>query len=375
MKIKKVIGYSLSSTYGDGNVFGQPEGVKSIGLVEVHTDDGLVGIGETYTGVYVPELLEPVVKTIESLIVGKNPLEIEEVYNSMEIPFVSMNGFIRSIIGAIEIALWDIKGQVEEKPIYQLLSDTYTDNFGVYASGGSVVFSNDDIKKDISDILSQGFDSYKMRIGVKDINEDLDRVKTARNELGSNNLMVDAIQGTLNNWHQYNLVYNSKLLERYDLTWLEEPLHPSKLRELKRVYDMVNIPIATGEGLSGKLDFDSYLDSKCVDIIQPDVTHCGGYIRTRQIIEQAKKNGIKVSLHIWGSGISLISNLHLALSMGVDWFEIPMVSLDLLSNEFKDLKSMILQKDIKLNNGLGIKLTDDMKQSHPFIKNSGYKIK
>ncbi len=70
MKIKKVIGYSLSSTYGDGNVFGQPEGVKSIGLVEVHTDDGLVGIGETYTGVYVPELLEPVVKTIESLIVG-----------------------------------------------------------------------------------------------------------------------------------------------------------------------------------------------------------------------------------------------------------------------------------------------------------------
>lgn len=141
------------------------------------------------------------------------------------------------------------------------------------------------------------------------------------------------------------------------------------------MYDMVNIPIATGEGLSGKLDFDSYLDSKCIDIIQPDVTHCGGFMRTKKIIEQAKKNGIKVSLHIWGSGISLISNLHLALSMGVDWFEIPMVSLDLLSNEFTELKKMILNKDITLNNGLGIKLTNDVKQSYPFVKNSGYKIK
>lgn len=375
MKIIKVNGYCLSSTYGDGNVFGQPEGVKSIGLVEVHTDSGLVGIGETYTGVYVPELIEPIVKTIESLVVGKNPLEIEDVYNSMEIPFVSMNGIIRSIIGAIEIALWDIKGQFEEKPIYKLLSDTYTNDFGVYASGGSVSFSNDDIKDDIDKILSQGFNSYKMRVGVKDWKDDIDRVKTARNKLGDNHLMVDAIQGTLNNWHQYNVVYNLKQLEQYDLTWIEEPLHPSKLKELKSVYNLINIPIATGEGLSGKLDFDSYLDSKCVDIIQPDVTHCGGFIQTKKIIERAKRNGMEVSLHVWGSGISLISNLHLAIAMGVNWFEVPMVSLDLLSNEFTELKTMILNKDITLDNGLGIKLTEKIKQSYPFIKNSGYKIK
>ena len=138
---------------------------------------------------------------------------------------------------------------------------------------------------------------------------------------------------------------------------------------------MVNIPIATGEGLSGKLDFDSYLDSGCVDIIQPDVTHCGGFIRAMEIIRGAKRSGVKVALHTWGSSISLLANLHLALSTGVDWFEIPMVSLDLLSNEFTELKTMILNKDITLNNGLGIKLTDDVKQSYPFVKNSGYKIK
>ena len=117
MKITNVDGYCLSSPYGDGKVFGQPLGVKSIGIVEVKTDDGLVGIGETYSGVYVPELIKPTVKLIESLIVGMNPLNIEDVYNSMDIPFVGMNGFIRSVIGGIEMALWDISGKIQDKSL------------------------------------------------------------------------------------------------------------------------------------------------------------------------------------------------------------------------------------------------------------------
>ena len=83
MKIEKVNGYCLSSHYGDGKVFGQPLGVKSIGVIEVVTNNGLVGIGETYSAVYVPELIEPTVSFIESLIIGMNPIEIEKVYDSM----------------------------------------------------------------------------------------------------------------------------------------------------------------------------------------------------------------------------------------------------------------------------------------------------
>ena len=149
MKINKVSGYCLSSQYGDGKVFGQPLGVKSIGIIEVVTDEGLVGIGETYSAVYVPELIEPTVKFIESLIVGMNPIEIEKVYESMNIPFVAMNGFIRTVVGAIEMALWDIKGQVEQKPLYKLLSETNINDFDVYSSGGSVAYTPDEIKKDI----------------------------------------------------------------------------------------------------------------------------------------------------------------------------------------------------------------------------------
>ena len=79
MKITDLTGYSLSSPYGDGENYGQPLGVKSIGIVEVHTDTGFIGIGETYSGVYTPELIGPIVKYLKTLIIGQNPDEIDKI--------------------------------------------------------------------------------------------------------------------------------------------------------------------------------------------------------------------------------------------------------------------------------------------------------
>lgn len=374
MRINKIVGYCLSSAYGDGNVFGQPLGVKSIGLVEVHTDSGLVGIGETYAGVYVPELIEPTVKFIESLILGMDPLDIYKVYDCMNIPFVGAGGFIRSVVGAIEIALWDIKGQAEHKPVYKLLNEDSTNSFDVYASGGSVAFDVDDIKRDVDDILFEGFSSYKMRVGVKSWNDDVQRVETARNFLGRNKLMVDAIMGTLDAWNSEDAINKINELEKYDLTWIEEPIHPSNMKGLKNVYVNTNIPIATGEALSGKLEFDSYLNSGSIDIIQPDVTHCGGFIEAMRIITEAKNKGLGVALHVWGSSISLLSALHLARSCDVDWLEIPNVRLDFMFDKYLDIKYMALNDSYIFDSGLGISINNEIKNSYKFVKGSGYKL-
>ena len=371
MKIEKVNGYCLSSHYGDGKVFGQPLGVKSIGVIEVVTDNGFVGIGETYSAVYVPELIEPTVSFIESLIIGMNPIEIEKVYDSMDIPFVGMNGFIRTVIGAIEMALWDIKGQVEQKPLYKLLSETNVNNFDVYSSGGSVTYTTDEIKRDIEKIP---FDSYKMRVGVQSWEDDKKRVRTAREELGSKDLMVDAIMGTLNTWDRETAVDNVNSLSNEKLTWFEEPLHPANLKDMKWLKIETNVPIAGGEGLSGKLDFESYLEIDCLDIVQPDITYCGGFTRAKKIIEMAKEKNKKVALHVWGSSISLMSALHLSIATDVDWLEVPTVKLDILSKEFEMIKQIIKNKDYSLQNGLGIKVTNDTKNKFPFVRNSGYKI-
>ena len=374
MKINKVVGYCLSSPYGDGNVFGQPLGVKSIGLVEVHTDSGIVGIGETYAGVYVPELIKPTVRFIESLIMGMDPLDVYKVYNCMNIPFVGAGGLIRSVVGAIEIALWDIKGQAEHKPIYKLLNQDSINSFDTYASGGSVVFDVDDIKQDVECILDEGFSSYKMRVGVKSWGEDVQRVETARNVLGDGRLMVDAIMGTLDKWNADEAIEKINDLEKYNLMWIEEPIHPSNLKELNDVYSNTNIPIATGEALSGKLEFDSYLNSGSIDIIQPDVTHCGGYIEAMRVIKEAKNKDIGVALHVWGSSISLFSALHLARSCDVDWLEIPNVGLNFMLGDYHNIKDMILSDSYVFGSGLGIHINDDIKNSYRFVKGSGYRL-
>ena len=127
--------------------------------------------------------------------------------------------------------------------------------------------------------------------------------------------------------------------------------------------------------MSGKLDFDSYLDSGHVDVIQPDITYCGGFMMTKKIIEQAKNKGIGVALHVWGSSISLMSALHLAISTEVDWLEVPMVQLEVMSDEFSKIKENIDNKKYVFNSGLGLEISDNIKNKYPFVNNSGYKLK
>ena len=376
MKITKIVGYYLSSPYESRVSFGYPLSIKSVGIVEVHTNSGIIGIGETSAGIYAPDLISPISELISTLIEGFNPLEIEHITRSLNIPFIGGVGLFRSVVSAVEIALWDIKGQVENKPIYELLSSTYSDSVKVYASAGSVALDSNQISNDVEKALGKGFDSYKMRIGRKQWSEDVDRVEAARTMLGSNNLMVDAIMGTLQSWSENEAIEKTNELKEFNPTWVEEPLHPLNVSGYKNIYHHCNVLIAVGEGLSSKSEFDSFLDdTKCIDIIQPDVTHCG-FLVAKDVITKAKAKGIDTAIHVWGSGISLLANLHLALAMKPEWFEIPVMKLNLSD----DLIGSITIKDGRIDNilsgvaGIGVTISTDIKNKYVGINGSGYRI-
>jgi L-alanine-DL-glutamate epimerase-like enolase superfamily enzyme len=378
MKITKLEGYSLSSPYGDGNVFGQPLGVKSIGIIEIHTNSGLIGTGETYAGVYTPELVSDIAGFLSSYVVGKDPLEHDVVNKVLEIPFVSGSGLIRSVISAIDIALWDIKGQALNEPIFKLLSNSPRERVSVYASGGSVSFSSDEIRSDIKDILAKGFDAYKMRIGARSWPEDKVRVRAARECIGGDKeLMIDAIMGTLPiPWDLATAKERLRDLACFRPCWVEEPLHPEKYSDYKSLRHQAEVKIAMGESFSGMHEFEAYMDGGCVDIIQPDVTHCGGFTRAVKIIQHAEKRDIPVALHVWGSPLSILANLHLACAMpNVKWLEIPQVTLELLSDDtseqFKVKDGCVSAPEEK---GLGIGISEYSKQRYPFVPGSGYQV-
>ena len=380
MKIIDILGYALSSPYGTGDSLGQPLGVKSIGLIEVHTDTGLVGLGETYAGVYAPELIKPCVDFLKSFLLGLDPFDVELAREIIfHIPCLGRNGLLSSIFSGIEIAIWDILGKATEQPIYKLLNKGSTrDKVKLYASGGSAAFDCHRVEEELNNILDQGFDSFKMRVGHQDWDRDLKRVHTAREILGADRqLMIDAIMGTLKPTWDLNMAkQRANDLAEFQPSWLEEPLHPSNLQDYIRLKEASPVPIATGEALSGTFEFTEYLISNAIDIVQPDVTHCGGYGIAIDVLKLAKKNDIKLVMHVWGSAVAFAANAHFALAFPeVQYLEVPMVPLGLSAqmytalSQFREGHLWAMEEP-----GLGVHISPGLKDKYKIVPGSGYRL-
>lgn len=379
MKITKVVGFSLSSPYGDGKVLGQPLGVKSVGFVEVYTDSGLVGLGETYAGVYTPELIAPIAEYIGAKLIGLDPLNPEMIAQKSHIPFISRNGIFCSVYSAIDIALWDIAAQAKNKPIHELLFPEGRPAMRAYASGGSAAMSPEKVAADAAIARQKGFSAFKMRVGIQDWEIDLMRVSAAKEALGSETgLMIDAIMGTISPpWTVDVASRRIKDLASYNPIWLEEPLHPDDVLNIKKLKGLTNIAVATGEALTGYLDYSAYLSSRAVDIIQVDPTHCGGITAGKKIIEQAANFGIPVAMHVWGSSAAYAANAHLAFGHpNVEWMEVPMVEFELSS--FMSDKKIERESEAfafkPTGAGLGARLSSELKEKYKMVSGSGYKL-
>lgn len=378
MKIAKVTPFLLSSNYGSGKVLGQPMGAKTLGFVEIETSEGLLGYGEAYCAIYAPESFLEVIKIFSNELVGEDALDPEFLYDRIHIPFVTRSGFFRSAYSAIDIALWDIKSKYEKKTIAGLITtDQSKKKIKVYASGGSAAFTPKEIEEDLNTQISLGHNSYKMRVGFQSWENDLERIETAKNILGdSKELMVDAIMGTINPpWTIEIAKEQLKQVEKFNLTWIEEPLAPDNLLDYKELKKHVSIPIAGGEALSSRLDFESYISNRSVDYLQPDVTHCGGITAAKRICELAKEHEMKISMHVWGSSLAFAANKEVALAFdNVHWLEEPTVSLD-ISKDFNFSKS-IENGELMATEDLGLPFPNrkEILNKYPYIPGSGFKF-
>jgi L-alanine-DL-glutamate epimerase-like enolase superfamily enzyme len=375
--IKRVEGFALSSPYGKGESLGQPLGVKSVGLVKVYTESGVYGLGETYSGVYAPELIEPVVNFLESYLVGRligDDLIFDDIKN---IPFIGSNGILRSVFSAIEIAIWDARGKILEVPCSQLMSNNCRKEIPLYASSGTVVFSSNEIIKDVENISNLGYTAYKMRVGYQDWTADIKRVESARSVFSDNDLMVDAIMGTLRPaWSAEKAINRAKNLVDFNLRWLEEPVHPENIKGLAEVCHSKLVPIAAGEAYSGNVEYQAILDLRAVDVLQFDATHSGGILACVELAKKAELMKLNSALHVWGSAVALAANAQVALaapSIGI--LESPMVSLELTEKmwvERPKIKNGVWHaSDVP---GLGVVLDDSLIHKYKLQPDSGYKL-
>ena len=374
-KIVNISGFALSSPYGNGKVFGQPMGVKSLGFIEVISESGIKGFGETYCGIYSPSLINPIVSFLSQFIIGKKLDHLNFIQDLNLIPFIGNTGIIQSVIIGIELAILDLIGKINQKPVYKLFKpDLITNKINCYYSGGSVVFSPKEIINDVNILKEKGFGSFKMRIGLQNWKEDLQRIFVAKESIGNGKLMVDAIMGTLKNkWNLDNAIAKAKDIEQFNLEWLEEPLCPSELNNYGVLCKKTSVPIAMGEAYSGSIHFKLIKSNNYADIIQVDATNSMVFRELLDFSNKTKNNG---ATHVWGSSLSFVANGTLAvLSDNIKIHEYPSVDFE-ISND-------ILRENLNLKNGeftlsdypgFGIEINEEVKNKYSFIKNSGYRI-
>jgi D-arabinonate dehydratase/D-galactarolactone cycloisomerase len=343
-------------------------------FVEIETDDGLTGTGESVvrevpraTALIIEELLKPV-------IMGKDPADIdvlwELMYATLRTRGHSRGYFIEALSG-VDIALWDLLGRAQGKPVYKLLGGAWDLKVKAYAS--SILFGKpDEMAREALKLVEAGHDQIKMKVGMGE-RKDEENVRAVRETVGYDvGLMVDA-----------NSAYNApqairlgRKFERYECLWFEEPVPPDDINGYIEVARALDIPIAGGESHFLRYDFRELIARNAIDIVMPDVGRAGGISECRKIASIASIFGKQYTPHVGLSGAGVrAASLHLSASipretfLSYEYYHIP-GRPNPLANEITKRPIEVFKDgyvDVPSTPGLGIEL------KHSVVK--GYRVK
>jgi D-galactarolactone cycloisomerase len=288
-------------------------------VVEVLTDEGLVGVGSAMTG---KALVEAAVRLMRPILIGERADEPARVTEKLRQSFFwqGRGGTVEHAISGIDIALWDLMGKVCNQPVARLLGGYYRDRIKPY---GSMLFDEPTaLREKLEAAVARGFKAIKLGwrpFGRRDRKYDELLVRTARETVGPGvELMVDA-GGSEQFWpHGYKwALETAKMLADYEVVWFEESLPPDDLEGYIELRRHSPVPIATGEVLTRRQSFRPFIERHAVDIIQPDATKCGGLTEAWRIGWMAYEHNILLVPHGWNTALGLAADLHLTAALPV----------------------------------------------------------
>ncbi|HLL51361.1 MAG TPA: mandelate racemase/muconate lactonizing enzyme family protein [Thermomicrobiales bacterium] len=283
-------------------------------LIVVRTEEGVTGTGSVFTNA---DLVRAALAVMEPLFRGENALEPERVSEKLHQHtfWLGRGGSLTHTISGIDIALWDILGQVTGQPIGRLLGGRYRERVRPYAS--LLMDQPEPLAEQLRQIAERGFSAFKIGWGpFGRVSHDLDEqiVRAARDAVGPEALlMVDA--GGSDAFWPNGLKWALRaadMLAAYDVAWFEEPLKPDALDDFVTLRAQASLPIAGGEVLTRRQAFAPWLQAGAFDVVQPDVTKVGGISEERRIGWMAQEHGARFIPHGWNTAIGLAADLHLA---------------------------------------------------------------
>jgi len=352
MKIKNIEPYVLQCNLDEPFYFSQWQyDTRKICIVKITLEDGTYGWGEGYGPA---NLIKEGINFFKSFITGKSALEHETIWQEMYLRSLDYgrSGVFQAAISAIDIALWDLKGKILNQPVAVLLGGIKNPVIQPYATGLYFARVDDLTQKLVDEAIdykNQGFRLIKMKVG-HGIKVDIKHIKAVREAVGSEmKLMIDA-----NHAYSYKEAIELALkIEKFNITWFEEPVSPEDYDGYRRLREKTTIPIAGGECEYLKYGFKRLFENNAVDIAQPDICATGGLTEAKRIATLAQAYNKDVVPHTWGTWIAISAAIHFVGNLdknpGRMYDGMPTLELDRTENSLRD---EVVKHNLKIEKGV-----------------------
>lgn len=353
-------------------------GIRNYLFIRLTTDNGLTGIGEAS--------LEWQEKTVETIchewicerVLGKDPFNIESVVGAMIRDQYQGGATVMTAISGTEVAMWDIIGKACGQPVYRLLGGQYHKRLPAYANGwygGArtpkefAERARDAVQRGYTGVKFDPFGTAWKSMSYQEVEEAEALVAAVREAIGPEHQLMVEFHGRLSARLAIEICNR---IEKYSPTWCEEPVAPESIDLLSEVKKKVNVPIASGERLYTVADFNNLFSRRAVDIVQMDISHCGGLLVSKKVAAMAAAQDIRISPHCSVGPVSLAAALHFDIStpnfmvqetfsdFDVPWRSALVKGWDPVINGSFHLSE---------NPGLGIDIDEQVIADHPYVKN------
>lgn len=272
--------------------------------VAIHTDTGHVGYGFSGTHAHLPTdrlIVDCITESFGPLLIGEDPREVralwEKLYYRSEIYWVGRAGITHLALGAIDIALWDLKAMHAQQPLWKLLGGSAGKRVEAYnTDGGWLNWPLDQLVSDCRRMVEeQGFSAVKIKVGSRNPATDLKRIEAVRKALGPDiRIMTDA-NGA---WTLPQAIQTASRLSDFDVVWIEEPIAFDDLDGHRRLAGVITTPIAMGEQLYLASQFRDFIQHGAVHYVQPDIVRLAGITEWWQVADLARAFHLPVAPHV-----------------------------------------------------------------------------
>ena len=305
------------------------DGSQDTIVVVVETDEGINGIGEIDSS---PYIMDAIIKSpashmacfgLKEVLIGEDPLDVERLWRKMydKSIYYGRRGAAIQAISGIDIALWDIIGKKYGVPTAKALGGVYRDKVEAYCS---VLMPG--TEKEINELVEKhmkngNYKGIKLGWGAlgESFEKDIQLVKWTRKALGDDKeLMIDIAM----RWKDVKgAIKTVKAFEDYNVYWVEEPFHPDNIDGYARLNRETTTRISGGEEIGTLQEFRELLENKCVDIVQPDLSRCGGLTVARKLVDLAEQHNATIIPHAFKTNILMSATLQYIASLPTCWYQ------------------------------------------------------